>query len=159
VALSSNSTALNFSPSSIARLVPPPVLTCETASAKPSCSIAAALSPPPMMLVASLSAIKFYNVPPTYFAQTNRGHATIRVDKPLDRYYPQSNGKLERYHRSLKHECIRQKTPGFSYHCHRPFSLKIRQATKSRIPMFLQGGMARDPFGGESRDLEPFTPN
>lgn len=25
--------------------------------------------------------------------------------------YPQSNGKLERYHRSLKHECIRQKTP------------------------------------------------
>ena len=22
--------------------------------------------------------------------------------------------------------------------------------------MFLQGGMARDPFGGESRDLEPF---
>jgi hypothetical protein len=25
--------------------------------------------------------------------------------------------------------------------------------------MFLQGGMARDPFGGESRDLEPFTPN
>ena len=111
MALSSNSTALNFSPSSIARLVPPPVLTCETASAKPSCSIAAALSPPPMMLVASLSAIKFYNVPPTYFAQTNRGHATIRVDKPLDRYYPQSNGKLERYHRSLKHECIRQKTP------------------------------------------------
>jgi hypothetical protein len=64
-----------------------------------------------MMLVASLSAIKFYNVPPTYFAQTNRGHATIRVDKPLDQYYPQSNGKLERYHRSLKHECIRQKTP------------------------------------------------
>jgi hypothetical protein len=23
--------------------------------------------------------------------------------------------------------------------------------------MFLQGGKARDPFGGESRDLEPFA--
>ena len=26
-------------------------------------------------------------------------------------YYPQSNGKLERWHKSLKHECIRPKTP------------------------------------------------
>jgi putative transposase len=26
-------------------------------------------------------------------------------------FYPQSNGKLERWHRSLKHECIRPKTP------------------------------------------------
>ena len=48
---SRRSTASNFWPSSIARLAPPPVLTCETRSAKPSCSMAAALSPPPMMLV------------------------------------------------------------------------------------------------------------
>lgn len=26
-------------------------------------------------------------------------------------YYPQSNGKLERFHRTIKHDCIRQKTP------------------------------------------------
>ncbi len=26
-------------------------------------------------------------------------------------YYPQSNGKLERWHKSLKSECIRPKTP------------------------------------------------
>lgn len=26
-------------------------------------------------------------------------------------YYPQSNGKLERFHRTLKHDCIRPKTP------------------------------------------------
>jgi len=27
-------------------------------------------------------------------------------------YYPQSNGKLERWHKSLKSECIRPGTPG-----------------------------------------------
>jgi hypothetical protein len=37
-----------------------------------------------------------------------------------------------------------------------PFSVKLQQATKSRISMFLLGEMPRDPFGGESRDLEPF---
>lgn len=26
-------------------------------------------------------------------------------------YYPQSNGKLERFHRTIKHDCIRQKSP------------------------------------------------
>jgi transposase InsO family protein len=26
-------------------------------------------------------------------------------------YYPQSNGKIERWHKSLKGECIRQRTP------------------------------------------------
>jgi len=26
-------------------------------------------------------------------------------------YYPQSNGKIERWHKSLKSECIRRKTP------------------------------------------------
>lgn len=26
-------------------------------------------------------------------------------------YYPQSNGKIERFHKSLKHECIRPRTP------------------------------------------------
>jgi putative transposase len=26
-------------------------------------------------------------------------------------YYPQSNGKLERFHRTIKHGCIRPKTP------------------------------------------------
>jgi len=26
-------------------------------------------------------------------------------------YYPQSNGKLERWHKSLKRECIRERTP------------------------------------------------
>jgi hypothetical protein len=56
-ASSSRSTASKFLPSSISRLAPPPVLMCETLSANPSCWIAAALSPPPMMLMLSPSAI------------------------------------------------------------------------------------------------------
>lgn len=28
-------------------------------------------------------------------------------------YYPQSNGKLERFHKTIKHECIRPKVPLF----------------------------------------------
>jgi putative transposase len=35
------------------------------------------------------------------------GRAHVRTSP----YYPQSHGKLERYHRSLKHECIRPQTP------------------------------------------------
>ena len=26
-------------------------------------------------------------------------------------YYPQSNGKIQRHHRTIKHDCIRAKTP------------------------------------------------
>jgi len=39
------------------------------------------------------------------------------------------------------------------------FSLKPHACSKSRKSSILQGFRARDPFGGESRDLEPFTPN
>jgi hypothetical protein len=50
-ASSSTLTLANSCPSSIDKLAPPPVLTCETSSLNPICLIAAALSPPPMMLV------------------------------------------------------------------------------------------------------------
>jgi putative transposase len=36
-----------------------------------------------------------------------RGMTHVRTSP----YYPQSNGKIERYHRTIKHECIRPKTP------------------------------------------------
>ncbi len=36
-----------------------------------------------------------------------RGMTHVRTSP----YYPQSNGKIERFHQTLKGECIRQKTP------------------------------------------------
>jgi hypothetical protein len=40
-----------------------------------------------------------------------------------------------------------------------PYAIFANTSTgeKSRISMFLLGEMPRDPFGGESRDLEPFA--
>jgi len=54
-ASSSTSTALKDLPSMNSRLAPPPVLTWLTLSLRPALSIADALSPPPMMVIAPLA--------------------------------------------------------------------------------------------------------
>ena len=77
-------------------------------------------------------------------------------------FYPQSNGKLERWHRSLKHECIRPKTPlsldhardivsGYvNYYCNeRPHSAIGYIAPKDKLE-----GRAEQIFAERDRKLE-----
>jgi transposase InsO family protein len=53
-------------------------------------------------------------------------------------YYPQSNGKLERYHRTIKSECIRPKTPLSLEDARRVVTTYVRQYNEERLHSALQ---------------------
>ena len=53
-------------------------------------------------------------------------------------YYPQSNGKLERYHRTIKSECIRPKTPLSLDDARRVVTTYVRQYNEERLHSALQ---------------------
>lgn len=53
-------------------------------------------------------------------------------------YYPQSNGKLERYHRTIKSECIRPKTPLSLDDARRVVATYVRQYNEERLHSALQ---------------------
>jgi len=76
-------------------------------------------------------------------------------------YYPQSNGKLERYHRTIKHDCTRQKTPlsledarlavgDFVRHYN---SVRLHSAIGYVTPQDLLSGLAPEIFAERDRKL------
>jgi len=69
-------------------------------------------------------------------------------------YYPQSNGKLERWHKSLKSECIRPGTPDTAL---RGPLQPGPAAQRDRIRD--SGGHARGPASGDSRGARPEVGN
>jgi transposase InsO family protein len=76
-------------------------------------------------------------------------------------YYPQSNGKLERFHRTIKHDCIRQKTPlsledarrvagEFVEHYN---TVRLHSAIGYVTPQDLLSGLAPEIFAERDRKL------
>lgn len=76
-------------------------------------------------------------------------------------YYPQSNGKLERFHRTIKHDCIRQKTPlslddarrvvgEFVLHYN---TVRLHGAIGYVTPQDLLSGLASEIFAQRDRKL------
>lgn len=76
-------------------------------------------------------------------------------------YYPQSNGKLERFHRTIKHDCIRQKSPlslddarrvvgEFVLHYN---TVRLHSAIGYVTPRDLLSGLAPEIFAERDRKL------
>ena len=76
-------------------------------------------------------------------------------------YYPQSNGKLERFHRTIKHDCIRQKTPlsledarrvvgEFVVHYN---TIRLHSAIGYVTPQDMLSGLAPEIFAERDRKL------
>lgn len=76
-------------------------------------------------------------------------------------YYPQSNGKLERFHRTIKHDCIRQKTPLSLEDARRVVSefvlhyntVRLHSAIGYVTPQDLLSGLAPEIFAERDRKL------
>ncbi len=77
-------------------------------------------------------------------------------------YYPQSNGKLERYHRTIKSECIRPKTPLSLEDARRVVTTYVQQYNEQRLhsalqyvtPLDKQLGREQAIFAERDRKLE-----
>jgi transposase InsO family protein len=76
-------------------------------------------------------------------------------------YYPQSNGKLERFHRTIKHDCIRQKTPLSLEEARRAVgefvehynTVRLHSAIGYVTPQDLLSGLAPEIFAERDRKL------
>ena len=70
-------------------------------------------------------------------------------------YYPQSNGKIERWHQSLKRECIRPKAPLTLADAQRVVSKFVRHYNTERLHSAIGYVTPEDKLNG--RDIEIFA--
>jgi transposase InsO family protein len=68
-------------------------------------------------------------------------------------YYPQSNGKLERYHRTIKSECIRPKTPLSLEDARRVVTTYVQQYNEQRLHSALQYVTPLDMLLGREQEI------
>lgn len=68
-------------------------------------------------------------------------------------YYPQSNGKLERFHRTIKHDCIRQKTPLTLEEARRVVAEFVQHYNESRLHSALGYITPADKLAGREQAI------
>jgi transposase InsO family protein len=68
-------------------------------------------------------------------------------------YYPQSNGKLERYHRTIKHDCVRQKTPLTLAEARRVVTEFVQHYNEARLHSALGYVTPADKLAGREQSL------
>jgi transposase InsO family protein len=68
-------------------------------------------------------------------------------------YYPQSNGKIERWHRSLKEDCIRPETPLSLEDARRSVSRFVKHYNEVRLPRALGYVTPKDKLEGREAEI------
>ena len=68
-------------------------------------------------------------------------------------YYPQSNGKLERDHRTIKHDCVRQKTPLTLEEARRVVTEFVQHYNQSRLHSALGYVTPADKLAGREQTI------
>jgi len=68
-------------------------------------------------------------------------------------YYPQSNGKLERYHRTIKSECIRPQTPLSLDDARRIVGRYVARYNNERLHSALGSVTRRDKLAGWEQEI------
>ena len=68
-------------------------------------------------------------------------------------YYPQSNGKLERFHRTIKHECIRPNTPVSLEDAKRLLTEFIRSYNNERLHSAIGYITPLDKLNGKEEEI------
>src|SRR5690606_1369406 len=69
-------------------------------------------------------------------------------------FYPQSNGKLERYHRTLKSECIRPQTPLSVEDARRVVDSFVTEYNEVRLPSAIGYITPHDMLAGRQRAIQ-----
>src|SRR5207249_7264971 len=69
-------------------------------------------------------------------------------------YYPQSNGKLERYHKTIKGECIRVKVPLSLDDARRIVTDYVRHYNEARLHSAIGYGAPKDMLAGHQQEIQ-----